>query len=85
MIAQDLTKIPGLVLDPGTPATNMIFFGLADGVVENAAYVAARLAECNIKVGVVGSRRFRLVTHYWIDDAAAAKTVEAFGSVMRSI
>jgi threonine aldolase len=85
MIAQELTKIPGLVLDPGTPATNMIFFGLADGVVGNAALVAARLAECNIKVGVVGSRRFRLVTHYWIDDAAAAKTVEAFGSVMRTI
>ena len=84
-IAQALSKIPGLVLDPGTPATNMIFLGLGEEVTQNAAQVAARLAECRIKVGVVGSRRFRIVCHYWIDDAAAASTVDAFGEVMRSL
>jgi hypothetical protein len=28
------------------------------------------------------SRRFRLVTHYWIDDEAVDKTVYAFGQVL---
>ncbi|MDD5368890.1 MAG: low-specificity L-threonine aldolase [Anaerolineaceae bacterium] len=84
-IAQGLAKIPGLVLDPGTPATNMIFLSLADQVTQTAAQVAACLAKCYIKVGVVGSRRFRVVCHYWIDDAAAEKTVAAFSEVMASL
>jgi hypothetical protein len=38
------------------------------------------------KYGVVldseNSRRFRLVTHYWIDDAGVEKTIEAFREVL---
>jgi hypothetical protein len=29
-----------------------------------------------------GIRRFRLVTHYWIDDDAVEKAVYAFGQVL---
>jgi hypothetical protein len=29
-----------------------------------------------------GSRRFRLVTHYWIDDQAVEKTIQAFEKVL---
>jgi threonine aldolase len=47
-----------------------------------AQQVAARLAELGIRVGVTGSYRFRLVTHYWIDDAAVERAVSAFGQVM---
>jgi len=81
-LAQGLAAVPGLVLDPGTPATNMVFINLAEGVPNTAAQIAARLAECQVKVMVAGSRRFRLVTHYWISDEAVDRAVEAFKHVM---
>lgn len=82
-LAQGLAQIPGLVLDPGTPYTNMIFLRLAeDAQVGNAHEVAQRLAGQGVKVGVVGERRFRLVTHYWIDDAAVERAITAFRAVL---
>lgn len=82
-LAQGLAQIPGLVLDPGTPYTNMIFLSLAeDAQVGNAHEVAQRLAGQGIKVGVVGKRSFRLVTHYWIDDAAVDRAITAFRAVL---
>jgi threonine aldolase len=81
-LAQGLSSIPELILDPGTPYTNMVFLSLAQEVPFNASQVAARLTEQNVRVGVVGARRFRLVTHYWIDDEAVERAVEAFRKVM---
>jgi len=81
-LAGGLREIPGLILDPGTPATNMVFMSLPDDTYLTAPQVATRLLEQGIKIGVVGSRRFRLVTHYWIKDPDIDKTVEAFRQVM---
>ncbi len=82
-LAQGLAQIPGLVLDPGTPYTNMVFLSLADDTqIGTASQVAQRLADHGVKVGVVGARRFRLVTHYWIDDDAVAQAISAFRSVL---
>ncbi len=77
-LAQGLSFLPWLVLDPGTPSTNMIFMSLAEAFPADARQVADELAKKNVKVGVVSKRRFRLVTHYWIDDAAVDKAVVAF-------
>jgi hypothetical protein len=35
-------------------------------------------------VGVVGQRRFRLVTHYWIDDAGVERAVGAFEEALKA-
>jgi hypothetical protein len=40
------------------------------------------MAEKGVRVGVVGAQRFRLVTHYWIDDAAVERAVAAFGQAL---
>ncbi len=77
-LAQGLSFLPWLVLDPGTPATNMIFMSLADDFPADAKQVADELCKKDVRVSVVGQRRFRLVTHYWIDDAAADKAIVAF-------
>jgi threonine aldolase len=82
LLAQGLATIPGLVLDPGTPKTNMLFCSLAGGVPLDAAQVAAALAERGVRVGVVASRRFRLVTHYWIGDDDVTQAVAAFRDVL---
>ncbi len=78
-LAQGLAKIPGLALDPGTPHTNMIFMNLAQETEPlTAQHVAQRLKERGVLVGVSGKRRFRLVTHYWIDDQAVEQALAAF-------
>jgi threonine aldolase len=83
--AQDLTHglstLPWLKLDPGTPQTNMIFMALTDSFPLDAKDVAAELAKSGVKVGVVGRRRFRLVTHHWIDDPGVEKALLAFKQV----
>jgi len=82
LLAQGLAKIPGLVMDPGSPYTNMVFLSLADGTRLTAKEVAQRLAEHSVKVGVVGPQRFRLVTHYWIDDEGVEKALSAFSKAL---
>ena len=83
-LAQQLATIPGLQLDPGTPYTNMIFMSLKDDISGlDAQAVADQLLKKGVKVGAVGSRRFRLVTHYWIDDAAVDRAAAAFSEVLR--
>jgi threonine aldolase len=80
-LAQGLSFLPWLVMDPGTPYTNMIFMSLAGTFPADAKDVAAELSKLNLRVGVVGKRRFRLVTHYWIDDEAVEKAILAFQEV----
>ena len=81
-LAQGLSSIPGLILDAGTPHTNMVYLSLDETIPLSAEQVVERLAERGVKVGAVGPRQFRLVTHYWIDDEAVDDAVEAFGQVL---
>lgn len=77
-LAGQLGQIPGLVIDPGSPSTNMIFMNLAPEVPGDAQSIAARMKERGVLVGLAGARRFRLVTHAWIDDAGVDQAVQAF-------
>lgn len=77
-LAEGLSVISGLTLDFGLPPSNMVFITLGESVKKTARQVADTLAKDGIRVGVVGERRFRLVTHYWIDDTAVNKTLSAF-------
>jgi len=81
-LAQGLSSIPGLVLDLGTPATNMIFCQLGEDIPLNAQDVVSALQGHGVLVGAVGDRRFRLVTHYWIDDRGVEQAVTAFREVL---
>ena len=83
-LASRLRALPGMILDPGSPYTNMVFLSLAEDVPLDGRSFAARLVEQGVKVGVVGARRFRLVTHYWIDDAAVEQAWRAFEAVLRA-
>lgn len=81
-LAGALAIHPQLVLDPGSPATNMLFINLAEDVKMDAAQVAEKLSARGVLVGVTGKRRFRLVLHYWISDADVEKTAAVFGEVL---
>ncbi len=82
-LARSLEKIPGIILDPGAPYTNMLYLSLDEDLVSlTGTQVAEILDEMDIKVGVVSDRRFRLVTHYWIDNADVERTVDAFSKAL---
>ena len=81
-LAQELSTIQGLNLDTGTPYSNMVFLTLTDKIPLSAGEVAQRLMQRGVRVGVVSGRRFRLVTHYMIDDAGVVHATEAFREVI---
>jgi threonine aldolase len=82
-LARGLSEIPGINLEPNSPQTNMVFLSLDERLPLNAKMAASKLAEQKVYVGVIGERRFRLVTHYWIDDEAIADSIKAFETVVQ--
>jgi threonine aldolase len=81
-LAQGLKKIPGIILDSDIPATNMVFLSLAEDVKEDATEFARILKHKGVLVDLTGKRSFRLVLHYWIDDAGVESTVTAFRAAL---
>ncbi len=81
-LAQGLATVPGVLLDPGTPQTNMVFLNLREELPLDAAQVAERLRAFGIRVHPSGRRRFRLVLHYWVDDEGVDRTVDGFRRVL---
>jgi len=83
-LATGLRAIRSLVLDEGSPATNMIFMNLAEDIPLSSKDVAEKMKTRGVLVGITGARRFRLVLHYWIDDAEVAQTLQAFKDVLEA-
>jgi threonine aldolase len=83
VLASGLSAITGVILDPETPQSNMVYVSLSGKIPWDAPEVAHRLKDKGVLVGVVGERRFRLVTHYWIDETAVSQVVAAFQEVLQ--
>ncbi|MCC6500178.1 MAG: low-specificity L-threonine aldolase [Anaerolineales bacterium] len=81
-LAVGLRHIAGIVLDENTPQTNMVYFNLAGQIPFDEKAVVEKMAKYNIQVDWADARRFRLVTHYEIDDAAVERTIMAFEEVL---
>lgn len=80
-LAGRLQKIPGLIVDD--PPTNMVFFNLEDSIKLSVHEIEVEMKKLGILIESVGkSRRFRFVTHYWIDDAAVERTVASLQQVI---
>ena len=82
-LAAGLAQIPGLQLSTAVPPSNMVFVSLSEKAPFSAAEVVARLYEHKVRVGAVGPRGFRLVTHYWIDDEGVERALKAFAQVLQ--
>lgn len=81
-LADGLRQMRGVVLDPGTPHTNMIYFNLAVHVSDSAQLITEKMKGYGVLLDPDNSRRFRLVTHFWIDDEAVEKALHTFGQVL---
>jgi threonine aldolase len=81
-LASGLRQIPGLIVDADSPFTNMVYLNLAEDVQLNAGQIVEKMKKYGVMLDSENSRRFRLVTHYWIDDAGVEKTIAAFREVL---
>jgi threonine aldolase len=81
-LAEGLSAIPGIVMDMGMPQSNMVFCALAGEVPWDASQVETALVDYGVLVGAVAERRFRLVTHYWIQDAHVETAIQAFANIL---
>jgi threonine aldolase len=77
-LAEGLRQVDGLVVDTNSPYTNMVYLNLSEAVSVNAPQITQKMKDFGILVDPENARRFRLVTHYWIDEAAVEKTISAF-------
>jgi len=77
-LAEGIANISGFSLAFGMPSSNMVFIDMAPSVKYSAQEAVAKLMEDGIKIGISGERRFRMVTHYWINDEAVERTINAF-------
>ena len=81
-LADGLRGVDGLVVDSNSPYTNMVYLNLSEVVQTNAHQITERMKAQGVLVDPENSRRFRLVTHYMIDDPAVEKTVTGFQKLL---
>jgi threonine aldolase len=80
-LAEGLTGLPGVKLDPATIETNIVFFELAG---ELAAPVAVeRLLARGVRMGALGARTIRAVTHLDVDAAGVERALAVAREVFR--
>ncbi|MBW8012223.1 MAG: low-specificity L-threonine aldolase [Chloroflexi bacterium] len=77
-----LAKIPGILVDPEGQHTNMVYFELNPEVQISTETFVVELARRGLKIGEVGKRRFRLVTHHWFSDEDLATALQLIGEIL---
>jgi threonine aldolase len=77
-LADGLRQVDGLVVDANSPYTNMVYLNVSENIQADAYQITQHLKDNGVLADPESSRRFRLVTHYWIDDQAVERTVSAF-------
>jgi len=77
LLADGIADLSGIVLDPETIKTNIIYFDLDDTAVESANFLTV-LAAKGIQFFDTGPRRFRMVNHYGIKAEDILYTIDAF-------
>jgi threonine aldolase len=71
-LAQGLWEIEGVTIDPADVETNIVIFEVAD-----PQGVCAALERDGVRMGVVGARRIRAVTHLDVDADGIQRAVDA--------
>jgi threonine aldolase len=82
ILFEGLNQIQGLKLD-ASPSSNMVYFDLLDEVKLSVNQIVEEMKKRGVLVDWAGPRRFRLVTHYWVDDAGVEKTLKALAEVIK--
>jgi threonine aldolase len=77
LLARDLAEVPGVEIDPAQVETNIVVFGVAD-----APALVADLGAAGVKLGALGPRTVRAVTHLDVDRAGVEEAVAAVAAAL---
>jgi threonine aldolase len=72
-LAEGLAGLRGVALDPATIDTNIVFFELTGSM--TAAVVVERLLARGVRMGALGARTIRAVTHLDVDAGAIERAL----------
>ena len=79
-LAEGLAELPGVKLDPRDVETNLVFFDLTGPL--DAPTAVERLLARGIRMGAMGARTIRAVTHLDVSAAQVEQTLEAARTVL---
>jgi threonine aldolase len=79
-LAEGLAALPGIAVDPATVETNLVFFELT-GRLDAAAFVERLLAR-GVRMGALGPRTVRAVTHLDVSAAQIERALAAAGEAV---
>jgi threonine aldolase len=82
-LAKGLAEISALELLYPDPPSNMVFARIVDSCPLTAPALAEALEKLGVKINVVDERRFRLVTHFWVDDAGVDRALKGFRQALK--
>jgi threonine aldolase len=82
-LARGLAALPGILLDPDTVETNIVLFEIAPGALDAAGLVVALRAR-GVRMGAMGPRVVRAVTHLDVDEAGIDRAVAATAEALRA-
>ena len=80
-LAEGLSKIPGITIDPKKVVTNILIFDVR-GTGRSAADVVAALARRSVLSGAASEFTIRMVTHYDVDRAAMDRALAIIADVL---
>ncbi len=83
VLAEGISKIPGLAIDLKKVQTNIIYFDLISNRI-SAQELLGKMEEQGIKFLSTGPNRFRMVTHYGITEEDIKLTIESLKKLLSS-
>ena len=81
LLADRISEVPGIVLDPPEVETNLVFFNV-EQTGPSAKEVSDRLLENGIRIGIEGEFRMRLVTHLDVDREDIEEAAEVLTDII---
>jgi len=79
-LQSDLAALPGVVLDPATVETNLVFFELTGPI--DAPTLVERLLARGVRMGAMGPHTVRAVTHLDVSATQIERTLDAARAVL---
>jgi threonine aldolase len=81
-LAKGLAQIPGLAIDPDEVETNLVFFEVTAPGLDADGFVRRLYDAYRVRMGAMGPRRVRAVTHLDIDAEDIRTALAAVGAVL---
>ena len=82
-LAEALSKIPGIAVDPQKVVTNIVIFDVR-GTGQTAAEISAELGKRKVLAGATDKYSVRMVTHCDVDRAGVDRAIAALGEICKA-